>query len=205
MMWLMLFREALKVAVTLAAPETVHVIPLVDLQPVHVPKVNPVFGVAVRITVGELVNCDWQEPVPKLEQLIPFGVLVTTPMPPPAMVTVTWSNPGTNPTQPTQVIIEITTTTGIRAFPKLDMVLPSFTGSHFDEKAAELVGSSSVSACDARMPAGEVVVISFTCAVMLIFEQSQVLVMFGLKPTTRIQSSGFLKFARPGCRERDGQ
>jgi hypothetical protein len=64
-------------------------------------------------------------------------------MPPPAVVTVTSSNPGTNPTQPIQVMTD-TTTTGIRAFPNLDILLPSFTGSHFDEKAAELVGFSSV-------------------------------------------------------------
>src|SRR6185437_394896 len=154
MMWLMLFRDALKLAVTFAAPETVHVIPLVELHPVHVPKVNPVFGVAVRVTVGELVNCDWQVPVPKLEQLIPFGVLVTTPMPPPAIVTVTWSNPGTNPTQPTQVIIESTTTTGITAFPKLDILLPSLRAAISMRKRQNWLVSALSSACEARTPGG---------------------------------------------------
>jgi hypothetical protein len=78
--------------------------------------------------------------VPKLEQLIPLGALVTTPIPPPAVLTTTSSSPGTNPTQPTQVIIAIRTT-GNQHFPKLDILLPfPFTGSHFDEQAAELVG-----------------------------------------------------------------
>jgi hypothetical protein len=61
--------------------------------------------------------------VPKLEQLIPFGVLVTTPIPPPAVFTVTSSSPGTYPTQPAQVMTE-TTTSGIKAFPNLDIHLP---------------------------------------------------------------------------------
>jgi len=43
-------------------------------------------------------------------------------------------------------VITKTTTTGIKAFPKLDILLPFcgqqllFTGSNFDVKAAELVG-----------------------------------------------------------------
>jgi hypothetical protein len=39
--------------------------------------------------MGALWKVDSQVPVPKLEQLIPFGELVTTPIPPPAVVTVT--------------------------------------------------------------------------------------------------------------------
>src|SRR5437879_2850486 len=144
MMWLILFRVAVKVAVMVAAPVTVQVRPLGDLQSVQPPNANPVLGVAVRVTVGVLVNCNWQVPVPKLEQLIPLGVLVTTPIPPPAVLTTTSSSPGTNPTQPTHVIIAIRTT-GNQHFPKLDILLPfPFTGSHFDEQAAELVGFSSV-------------------------------------------------------------
>jgi len=109
-------------------------------------------------------------PVPKLEQLIPLGVLVTTPIPPPAVLTVTSSNPGTNPTQPIQVMTD-TATTGIRAFPNLDILLPSFTGSHFDEKAAELVGFQLC--FQLRMASalpGIMAAISSTCAVMLISE-----------------------------------
>jgi hypothetical protein len=76
------------------------------------------------------------------------------------------------------VIIESTTTTGITAFPKLDILLPSFTGSHFDEKAAELVGFSSVLGLrgqNARW--GMAVAISFTYGVMLIFEECLVRVI----------------------------
>ena len=134
----------MKVAVTFAAPEIVQVVlsGLVDLHPVQGATVNPGSGVAVRVTVGALVNCDWQVPVPKLEQLIPLGVLVTTPIPPPAVFTVTSSNPGTNPTQPPHVMTEMITT-GIKHFPQLDMHFPSFASSTFDEHRAELVGFRS--------------------------------------------------------------
>jgi hypothetical protein len=56
MMWLMLCRLAVKVAVTVAAPETVQVVPLADLHPVQPPKVNPWPAAAVRVKVGEFLN-----------------------------------------------------------------------------------------------------------------------------------------------------
>jgi hypothetical protein len=40
-MWLILFNVALKVAVTLAAPETVQVVAVSVLHPCQPPKVNP--------------------------------------------------------------------------------------------------------------------------------------------------------------------
>jgi len=51
--------------------------------------------------------------------------------------------------------------------------------SHFDEKAAELVGFSSVSGAGYGGQAWHGGEISFTCAGMLIFEQSQIRVKLG--------------------------
>jgi hypothetical protein len=49
MMWLMLFRLAVKVAVTVAAPVTAQLVPVADWHPLHPPKVKPASGAAVRV------------------------------------------------------------------------------------------------------------------------------------------------------------
>jgi hypothetical protein len=93
MMWLMLCKLARKVTVTLAAPDTVHVVPEADLHPAQPPNVKPEPGAALKVMVGALVKVDSHVPVvapgPALVQLMPLGLLVTTPVPPPAVFTVT--------------------------------------------------------------------------------------------------------------------
>jgi hypothetical protein len=67
-------------------------------------------------------------------------------------------------------VIRETTTSGSKAFPKLDMEIP-FKVSHFDEQAAELVGFQLC--FQLRMASalpGIMAAISSTCAVMLISE-----------------------------------
>jgi hypothetical protein len=77
----------------IAAPEMVQVVAVADLHPVQPPKAKPWPGVAVKVMVGALVKLDWHVPVvapgPALVQLMPLGLLVTTPVPPPAVFTVT--------------------------------------------------------------------------------------------------------------------
>src|SRR6185312_218642 len=61
------------------------------------------------------------------------------------------------------------------SFPKARHSSSFFTGSHFDEKAAELVGFSSVLGLRGQNAGwGMAVAISFTYGVMLVFEQCQV-------------------------------
>jgi hypothetical protein len=135
---LTLFKLAVKVAVTFAVPETVHVVPLVELHPVQPPKVKFCCGAAVSVTVGVLLKLVSHVPVPGLEQLIPLGELVTTPIPPPAVFTVTSSSPLTKPTQPAQVMMA-KSASGSKAFPQPDMDFPSLSR-NLDEHRAELVG-----------------------------------------------------------------
>src|SRR5439155_25284011 len=77
---------SVKVAVTVVAPETVTThVPVPEhpppLQPV---KVEPAAGVAVSVTAVPLVKLAEQV----TPQVIPAGVLVTVPIPVPALVTV---------------------------------------------------------------------------------------------------------------------
>src|SRR5690348_2256776 len=102
----MLFRLAVKVAVMSATAETVHGfvvavhvvllwVPLLvgRLQPPN-PKLVP--GVAVKVTCGTFRNVAVHCP----GQLIPGGLLMTVPLPAPAMLTVSWETPGTKPWHP---------------------------------------------------------------------------------------------------------
>ena len=137
---------------------------------------NPGPGVAVRVIVGALLKADWHVPLvapgPMAVQLIPLGLLVTTPIPPPPDVTVTCPVPGTYPTQPAQVMIEMTRI-GIKDFPALDILLTfNFAGSNFDEQRADLVGFLC---CARRNQICTGSAISFTCEVMVISEQSAAL------------------------------
>ena|SRR5438046_62423 len=97
MMWLILCRLAVNIAVTvLPSMFTVQLLPLA-VQPVHPPKPKlPFAGVAVRITFGWPVKL--AEHVPG--QLIPGGELVTVPLPAPSTVTVSSETPRTNPWHP---------------------------------------------------------------------------------------------------------
>jgi hypothetical protein len=70
-------------------------VPIVTLQlpvPVHDPdqlvKVLPVAGVSLNVTVDPGAKFAEQTAVVAVEQLIPAGVLVTVPVPPPASTTV---------------------------------------------------------------------------------------------------------------------
>ena len=94
-MWLMLCKLAVNVAVTLLPlTETVQLLPETLLQPpVQPPKPNPGPGVAVSVTLGTLGNDAEQV----LGQLMPVGMLATTPDPGPARFTVIWDAPCTNP------------------------------------------------------------------------------------------------------------
>jgi hypothetical protein len=81
-----LMAQGLKVAVTLAAPETVH--ELVPLQaPPQPPNTLPASGEAFNVTllVDRLFQVPWQVP----GQLIPDGLLETDPDPLPAVETLT--------------------------------------------------------------------------------------------------------------------
>ena len=76
----------MKVAVTVVAAETVTVQAQVPVQPPPLQplKVEPLAGVAVRVTVLPLVKLT-EHVVP---QVIPAGELVTVPLPTPALLTV---------------------------------------------------------------------------------------------------------------------
>jgi hypothetical protein len=98
MMWLMLCKLAVKVAVTSLPPkDTVQVLLCFPHEltpdPDHPPKPNPAAGVAVKVTCGLPVK--FAEQVPG--QLMPAGVLVMVPVPAPATFTVNWETPFTSP------------------------------------------------------------------------------------------------------------
>jgi hypothetical protein len=105
------------VAVTVEALETEQVVLFEAVQPLHPAKVKPWFGVAVNVVLP--LNVAWQVPefvpAPKAEQLIPLGVLVMLPIPPPDVFTMTSSGvppgvvPGARPTQPLNERINKTT------------------------------------------------------------------------------------------------
>ena len=63
---------------------TVQVVPLTESQPAQLAKAEPVTGTVVRITLP-LKLYEQVVPVP---QLIPAGLLVTIPVPVPALATV---------------------------------------------------------------------------------------------------------------------
>ncbi len=96
----MLCRVAAKVAVTVAAPETAQVLPFVEVHPLQPTKVKPVPAWAVRLTDPLNVAMQVPEfvPNPVAEQLIPAGLLVTLPLPLPALTTVI--SPGVPPWTP---------------------------------------------------------------------------------------------------------
>ena len=76
----------LNVAVTDRAwlMETVQVAPLLPVQPLQLPKVEPLAGDAVRVTVEVLEKLALHV----VPQLMPDGLEVTVPVPAPARVTV---------------------------------------------------------------------------------------------------------------------
>jgi hypothetical protein len=88
-MWLILCSDPPKVAVTALAAVNVT---LHAAVPVHAPdqlaKVLPVAGVSLSVTTVFGAKFAEQTAVVDFEQLIPAGVLVTVPVPPPASVTV---------------------------------------------------------------------------------------------------------------------
>ena len=81
------FAVALNVAVTLVFAVTVMLHVLVPLHaPDHPPNCELVPALAVSVTAVPLGNV----PLHVCPQLIPAGLLVTLPLPPPAFVTVIW-------------------------------------------------------------------------------------------------------------------
>src|ERR1700756_1587803 len=77
-----------KVAVTAVALLTVTVqVPVPLHAPDHPENVKPVAGAAVSVTVLPLLKL----PLQVWPQLMPAGLLVTVPVPPPAKVTVNWT------------------------------------------------------------------------------------------------------------------
>ena len=88
-MWLMLCSEPPKVAVTELAAVTVTAQAASPVQaPVQLAKVLPVAGVSISITAVLGAKFAVQVPVEGVAQLIPAGLLVTVPEPPPAVATV---------------------------------------------------------------------------------------------------------------------
>jgi len=75
----------LNVAVTAfeAFIKIVQLVPLVEVQPDHPAKIEPVFGVAVSVTVLSALK----SLVQVLPQLIPVGLLMTVPVPAPVLGT----------------------------------------------------------------------------------------------------------------------
>ena len=82
-----------------AGKERVHTLPLVELQPVHAPKMLPVDGVAVRLNCPPLPASEKVSLQPafegKLQSMFTLGSFDDTlpaPVPVPVTVTWTWSN-----------------------------------------------------------------------------------------------------------------
>ncbi len=82
---LMLYVQALNVAVTLFAPSivTVHVVFVPEHAPLQPANTDPLAGVAVSVTLVPELN-DAEQVLP---QFIPDGLLVTVPLPVPVFVT----------------------------------------------------------------------------------------------------------------------
>ncbi len=93
----MLCNVAAKVAVTVAAPETVQVVAFEEVQPDQLVNVKPWLGAAVRVTDPLKVAMHVPEllPKPATVQLMPAGLLVTVPVPLPELTTV--NSPGVPP------------------------------------------------------------------------------------------------------------
>src|SRR5579864_26976 len=117
----MLCRLALKVAVILLpAIATVHVL-LVPLQaPLQPPKVNPGAAVAVNVTCGLPVKLAVQV----VGQSIPFGTLVTVPVPAPITLTVNWETPFTRPWHPAKASIDASVSTAAQVLKNIPFHSP---------------------------------------------------------------------------------